>query len=365
MFELEGKYGKAKVYADDVERSAVSQIILLLNQPFAEGANVCIMPDVHAGAGCVIGFTAKVTDKIIPNLIGVDIGCGVSSVLVGNDIPSLPDIDRFFQTHIPTGFHKRENSIYDDYFQYDYGEMEDMCDMTNQDFKDVRMSLGTLGGGNHFAEIEKGERGNWLTVHTGSRNFGLKIALYYQKLAQMTHPEVPKELAFLEGELAQEYLYAMKMAQTYAIRNREAIIDTMLDFLGSPQFRVDSIHNYIDIEKGFIRKGAISAYEGEELVIPLNMRDGIILGYGKGNVDWNFSAPHGAGRTMSRSQAKKELSLREFENTMKGVYSSCVSKDTLDESPMAYKESSSIIATVSDSVDIVEIALPIWNAKGM
>jgi RNA-splicing ligase RtcB len=365
MFELEGKYGKAKVYADNVEQSAVSQIILLLNQPFAEGANVCIMPDVHAGAGCVIGFTAKVTDKIIPNLIGVDIGCGVSSVLVGNNIPSLSDIDRFFQAHIPTGFHKRENSIYDDYFQDDYGKMEEICAKTNQNFKDVRLSLGTLGGGNHFAEIEKGGRGNWFTVHTGSRNFGLKIALHYQKLAQSIHPEVPKELAYLDGELALEYLDAMKIAQTYAIRNREAIIDDMLDFLGTSQFRVNSIHNYIDTEKGFIRKGAISAYEDEEVVIPLNMRDGIILGYGKGNADWNFSAPHGAGRIMSRSQAKKELSLSEFEDTMKGVYSSCVSKDTLDESPMAYKESSSIIATVSDTVEIIEIALPIWNAKGI
>ena len=365
MFELAGKYGKAKVYADYVEESAVSQIILLLNQPFAMGANVRIMPDVHAGAGCVIGFTAKVTDKIVPNLIGVDIGCGVSSTLVGENIPSFKDIDCFFQAHIPTGFHKRENSIYDDYFQDDYGKMEEICAKTNQNFKDVRLSLGTLGGGNHFAEIDKGGRGYWFTVHTGSRNFGLKIALYYQKLAQNLHPEMPRDLAYLEGDLALEYLDAMRVAQTYATRNREAITDTMLELLGVSQFRVESIHNYIDVEKGFIRKGAISAYEDEGVVIPLNMRDGIILGYGKGNMDWNFSAPHGAGRIMSRSQAKKELSLIEFEDTMKGVYSSCVSKDTLDESPMAYKESSSIIKTISDSVEIIEVAVPVWNAKGM
>lgn len=366
MFELEGKYGKAKVYADTVEQSAVSQIILLLNQPFAEGADVCIMPDVHAGAGCVVGFTAKLTDKVIPNLIGVDIGCGVLSTKIWKELPPLKDVDSVFRNDIPTGFHKRQDVIFEQ-FCYDFAsEVEYVCKITKQNYDDVRSSLGTLGGGNHFAEIDTHDQSDCFTVHTGSRNFGLKIANYYQKKAELAHPECPKGLAYLEGDEAREYLEAMNVAQKYASGNRRAITEIMVKYFmdSSVTTFVESVHNYIDIEHGYIRKGAISARKGESVVIPLNMRDGVIFGVGKGNEEWNCSAPHGAGRVLSRSKAKAELSLDKFVETMDGIYSTSVSANTLDESPMAYKESSTIIDAVAETVDIKFVALPIWNVKG-
>lgn len=365
MFEIEGKYGKAKVYADAVEESALSQIVQLLNQPFAEGADVRIMPDVHAGAGCVIGFTAKLTDKVIPNLIGVDIGCGVLSMEISKDLPPLNEVDDFFKRNIPTGFHRRETSLFEEYCRSMYYDVKELCEITKQDFDAVRHSLGTLGGGNHFAEIDTGENNNWFTVHTGSRNFGLKIATHYQKKAELAHPECPKGLAYLEGGEVEEYLNAMKVAQMYASSNRLAIVDTMAGCFKSRELNhVSSVHNYIDLEHGVIRKGAISAYKDASVVIPLNMRDGVIFGIGKGNEEWNCSAPHGAGRVLSRSKAKSELSLEDFQKSMEGIYSSTINENTLDESPMAYKDSQTIIDTISETVNITEVARPIWNVKG-
>jgi RNA-splicing ligase RtcB len=337
----------------------------MLDQPFAEGADVRIMPDVHAGAGCVIGFTAKLTDKVVPNLIGVDIGCGVLSTKIPTKLPPLKDIDDFFKQNVPTGFNKRHDSLFEKYCARIAPAVKDLCDTTGQDYDNVRHSIGTLGGGNHFAEIDSFKKANWFTVHTGSRNFGLKIATHFQKIAEATHPECPKGLAYLEGKDCTDYLSAMAIAQQYASANRKAICDIMMEGLGSPFIKsVESVHNYIDLEHGYIRKGAISAYSGESVVIPLNMRDGVIFGTGKGNEQWNYSAPHGAGRTLSRSKAKSQLSLDDFAKSMEGIYSTCITKNTLDESPMVYKNADTIIMAVSDTIDISFVALPIWNAKG-
>lgn len=365
FLEFSGKYGNAIVYAESVEATAAEQIAQMLDQPFAEGADVRIMPDVHAGAGCVIGFTAKLTDKVVPNLIGVDIGCGVLSTKIPTKLPPMEVVDDFFKQNVPTGFNKRNDSLFERYCTRIAPEVKAICETTGQDYDNVRHSIGTLGGGNHFAEIDSFKKSNWFTVHTGSRNFGLKIATYFQKIAEVAHPECPKGLAYLEGDAMREYLSAMSIAQKYARANRAAICDIMAEGLDSPfVMSIESVHNYIDIDRGYIRKGAISAYAGEAVVIPLNMRDGVIFGTGKGNKQWNYSAPHGAGRVLSRGKAKAELSLEEFTKSMEGIYSTSVSRNTLDESPMVYKNADTIIGAVSDTVDVQFVALPIWNAKG-
>ena len=422
--ELKGKYATAIVHTDLAENSAISQIITLLNQPMSKNAHVRVMPDVHAGAGCVIGYTAKLTDKIVPNLIGVDIGCGVVSYKLGKTAfigEKFDKLDKFIKDNIPSGRNTRNDKfdfnamekIYNQLwrngikFSLLLPEVERVIKQTGQSRDYVWNSLGTLGGGNHFIEVDRDDDNNlWLTVHSGSRNFGLKVAQHHQKLAKNSShnsytaneiekikdkyigqknrhhliqkeinelrskkPKIPTGLESLSGEDAKSYLKDMNIAQLYASLNRAImgyIIITKfykLDFFQIA--RIESVHNYINFEDKIVRKGAISAQDSEAVVIPLNMADGVIVGYGKGNEEWNFSAPHGAGRTMSRSKAKENISLEDFKKIMKkkGVWTSTANKHTLDEAPQAYKKAEHIIQYLKDSVDIEVQMKPVYNFK--
>lgn len=362
MFELEGKYGTAKVFTDSVEQTAMEQIQNLLNTPLAEDSQICIMPDCHAGAGCTIGLTMTVTDKICPNLVGVDIGCGVIAArLQGvNDI-DFEMLDKVIRKYIPSGF-----SIHE---EVSYTELQDQplhCKDSIDMYRAMR-SVGTLGGGNHFIEVDKNPIGYfWLVIHTGSRKFGLDIAHYYQKLAieACRTTGVPKELAYLEGEDMRNYLNDMQIAQKYATVNRNAILHQICDHM---EWEIGSvfttIHNYIDFRDGVLRKGAVCADRDEMLIIPMNMRDGSLLCVGKGNNDWNYSAPHGAGRLMSRSEAKRTINIDDFKKSMKGIYTSCVSKETIDESPDVYKPIEAITKHINDTANVVDIVKPVYNFK--
>lgn len=420
--ELQGKYGTAKVYTDEIENEAISQIINLLNQPMSKGANVRIMPDVHSGAGCVIGYTARLTDKVVPNLIGVDIGCGVTAWKLGKRSElgeKYEKLDKFIRENIPSGRTIRESGsweeplehIYDtyghDYIGHFLEMVEIVCDKTKQDFEYVYNSLGTLGGGNHFIEIDLDNKDNlWLVIHSGSRNFGLKVAKHHQHVAEESMYSMPKEefdrrveeikrtkkgkgievainalrkearskgkatgLEYLEGENTQSYYEDMNIAQEYAGLNRRLMGYLILEKFFKLDYDeveiVESVHNYINFEDRILRKGAISAHKGARVIIPLNMADGIIVGFGRGNSDWNWSAPHGAGRKMSRSKAKASLSVEEFQRVMKkkGVWSSTADKNTLDEAPMAYKKSEKIIEYLADTVDIEVHMKPTYNFK--
>lgn len=404
MIEIRGKYGEAKIFTDKIEDLALSQIYELLNHPASEGANIRIMPDVHAGKGCVIGYTAKLTNKVIPNLIGVDIGCGVSAIRLKEKVEDLKSFDEMVHNKIPTGKNNYASGNYEDskdWHKYVYSfakkhnldeeffkALKGICKRTGQDYDAVIYSLGSLGGGNHYMELGVGNDGDqWLSVHSGSRNFGLKVANYWQNIASNSSddkrakveeikrnfkgkeieqkikeiPKTSKDLAYLTGEDIIRYLADSKCAVFYAYLNRLIMLDRVAK--GDSFFQ--SVHNYIDLKNGVIRKGAIEASKGQKVIIPINMRDGSIIGIGKGNPDYNYSAPHGAGRKMSRSEAKKELSLEKFSDTMQGVYSSCVGESTLDESPMAYKSMEDIIDNITDSVEIIDILKPIWNFKSI
>ena len=382
---LSGKYGSAIVYNDYVEETAVSQIINLLNQPMSKDANVRIMSDVHAGAGCVIGYTAYLTDKVVPNLIGVDIGCGVLAIKL-KERPNLDELENLISKNVPTGFSKRE-SISNLVSTRIKEDLKAFCSKIGQNYDTALYSLGTLGGGNHFMELNEDSNGDvWFVVHTGSRNLGKCTADYFQEIAKNDDksktieelkktysgielgekikniPNKTKGLEYLEGKDLEDYLEAMKFAQQYASLNREIIVGLVGERYGVSNV-VESVHNFIDLEAGIVRKGAISAQYGEMVIIPLNMKDGSILGIGKGNIDWNFSAPHGAGRKMSRSVAKSSLLVEDFEKQMEGIYSTCVGKSTLDESPMAYKDADEILKYIEPTVEVVDRLVPIWNYK--
>ena len=386
MFEYTGEYGKdCKVLASQIEESARKQIQSYLDSPASEGAVVRVMPDVHAGAGCVIGMTTTKTAKVIPNMIGVDIGCGVSTY----QFPYYHDLnfealDEYIRKVVPSGFgvHGRSwnaSSANDEAFLEDVIEVSEA---TRQDTARVLMSIGTLGGGNHFIELGKDvgsdefDPKHFLTIHSGSRNFGLKIANFHQACAKANVGDL-KGLEWVEGVDLDLYLHDMSIAQEYARLNRRAMANAILRFFGfdyedtdavftSKDQKVESIHNYIDIlGDGVIRKGAISANKGQRVVIPWNMQAGLIIGVGKGNRDWNFSAPHGAGRVMGRGVAQKLLDVDDFKKGMDeaGVWSSCVGQDTLDESPMAYKDPKAIEEALGETVDIFYTVKPIYNFK--
>ena len=364
--DYQGKYASCRVMIDDVEEECVKQIYGFLNCPAFEGSNIRLMPDLHAGAGAVIGFTGTLTDKIIPNVIGVDIGCGVSSYRLSgvSEWVNFEELDKYIRQHIPSGFnvneriHPKIEETSEDYRR--------VSKETEQDEQRVVKSLKSLGGGNHFLEVGKDQNGSlWLTVHSGSRNFGLKIANWHQAKAIKTVGR-GHGLEWLEGEAAQNYLEHMKIAQRFASQNRMLMAEQILRFFSlkiSDVECVESIHNYINFEDKILRKGAISAHAGERVIIPWNMRDGLIIGRGKGNPEWNFSAPHGAGRVMGRGQAKRTLDLEEFKTSMEGIWSSCIGKDTLDESPMVYKDHEMIQAAIGDTVDIELTVKPMYNFK--
>lgn len=318
-----------------------------------------IMPDVHAGAGSVIGFTAPLGDKVIPNVIGVDIGCGVSALRLPVDMaPYLSDFDDSVRNTIPAGFSVHQVPVPLECGLHD--KVASIGRKLSLDIGRVWRSIGTLGGGNHFIEIDRSrETGDcWLLIHSGSRNFGLQIALWHQKKAKANHPEAG-ELAWLEGDDAAEYMADMRVAQEYAARNRAAMIAALYPGLSAD---IDTVHNFI-ADDDIIRKGAIQAMPGQRVIIPWNMRDGAVIGIGKGNPDWNFSAPHGAGRTMGRGDAKRNLSMDDYKVAMTGIFSTCVNSSTLDEAPMAYKAPAAIEAALAETVEVTEHLTPIYNFK--
>ena len=366
MIEINGVYANAIIYTDEIEASAAGQIRALCDQPFAAGSKIRIMPDVHTGKGCTIGTTMTVGDYVVPNLVGVDIGCGMDVVLLKEKRVNLPALDAFISKNIPHGRDVREKA-HRNSGQINISELE--C-FPYIDTRRAAESIGTLGGGNHFIELDRDEEGNlYLVIHTGSRNLGLQVAEYYQKLAYervggRSQTEIPFELAYLTGEDRDRYLHDMEIMQRYAAMNRQTIRDCIMD--GLKLHEADfftTVHNYIDLEHGILRKGSVSARAGERLLIPLNMRDGALICVGRGNDAWNQSAPHGAGRLFSRTQAESSFTLSAFKKSMEGIYTSTVSQDTLDECPMAYKDPRTIIAAIGDTVQIEKQIRPIYNFK--
>ena len=372
MLEVKGKYNTAKVFTDNLEESGRVQIELLCNQPYAADSKIRMMPDVHAGAGCTIGTTMTISDKICPNLVGVDIGCGMETLVIKADSPvsekfDPEKLDKCIRKNIPVGREVRSSSHlhkFVDEIEFD----KIRCKKVN--IPNARRSLGTLGGGNHFIEADRDEQGNlYLVVHSGSRHLGLEVAEYYQEMAwrQLNNTLIPKSLAYVEGQLFDDYINDMKILQKFASFNRKAMINTI-----SVGLRLDkhdiidqftTIHNYIDTDAMILRKGSVRSLKGERILIPINMRDGSLVCIGKGNEDWNYSAPHGAGRVMGRKQARDNLKLEDFENTMKGIWSSTICKDTIDEAPMVYKDMNEIIANIEPTAKVENIIKPIFNFK--
>lgn len=394
-----------KIFTKNVEQEAVDQIELLLAQDAFKDCKVRIMPDVHAGKGCVIGFTADLGEKVIPNIVGVDIGCGMLCVSLGQADIDFEKLDNVIRSYIPSGRDVHEGRI------IRFEELQDLkCYRELRDTKRLERSIGTLGGGNHFIEIDVAEDGEkYLVIHTGSRNLGKQVADYYQNLAfelmsgkdklyeeqdrlikqykaagrkseiqsaiaelhrnfKAVNPKIPKDLCYLEGEYREVYLHDMRICQKFAYINRVMIAQIICNHMG---WGIDTdmtdyfecIHNYIDHDSNIVRKGAISAKLGEKVLIPINMRDGCIIGAGKGNEDWNQSAPHGAGRVMSRTKAKELVSLEEFEKSMDGIYTTSINQSTIDESPMAYKTLDEIVENIKDTVDVLAIIKPVYNFK--
>jgi len=378
MLTYTGKYNSANVMIDEIDETTVSQIYAMLNNPAFADSKIVIMPDTHAGAGAVIGFTMTLNNYIVPNVVGVDIGCGIEAVkLIGIKEIDFEKFDKYVRKNIPAGFNKRNDPIARelDAIPKHGVDIEILSEVTNQDSNDVLHALGTLGGGNHFIEIDKSDSGEyWLSIHTGSRNFGLKIAKYHQDVAKdvlaIKHSgTVYKDLEFLEMKnTGKIYLEDMKIAQHYAALNRFYIFKDLLSYFGftrkiSSMTRISSVHNYINEQDIIIRKGAISAYKDEYVIIPLNMRDGIIVGIGKSNANWNYSAPHGAGRIMSRSKAKENIDLGDYTKSMEGIWTSCINNSTIDEAPQAYKNKDLIIDSIKDTVDIKFMLKPVYNFK--
>ena len=369
MIELIGKYNKTKVFTDNIDSETISQIISLLNQPFVENQQLRIMPDCHAGMGCVVGTTMTLKDKVIPYLVGSDIGCGMLVIKLKEKRIDLPKLDGVIKKYIPSGYKINKD---------DKGTKTSLNIETLKCFGKSKInisrayqSVGTLGGGNHFIEVDKDETGNlYLVIHSGSRNLGKEVAEYYQKLAYETMKQSSTrtsfEMSYVEGQTFDNYIADMKQVQQFASDNRAEIARLILKYAKLTEVeRFETIHNYIDTDNMVLRKGAVSAMKGETLIIPINMRDGSLICTGKGNEDWNYSAPHGAGRLMSRGDAKQSFSVSEYKKTMQkaGIYTTSVNANTLDECPMAYKPIDDIINNIGETVDIIKIIKPIYNFK--
>lgn len=394
MIHVNGKFTDAKIYAMTPLQSAIDQIQELTNQAFMAGTNVRIMPDYHAGKGCVIGTTIQLNNRVVPNLVGVDVGCGVFVAEIEAKDIDFAKLDATIRAYVPSGqdIHEAVSPT------RDYVEFASSNFITSG-LKDeyTNLSLGTLGGGNHFIELAKDDEGtHYLLIHTGSRYVGARVANWHQKRAFETlrqddlkekieelknqgrtqeiqamiksykqeNPIVPKELAYLEGEQFFDYIHDMKIAQNFACMNRLTIAQTIAKHMHwSYTETFDTIHNYIETETMTLRKGAVRANKGEKLVVPLNMRDGSLICVGKGNPEWNYSAPHGAGRMYSRRAAKQALNMEDFKETMQGIWTTSVSEETLDEAPMAYKPMNEITSVIEETVDIVKVIRPVYNFK--
>lgn len=363
---VKGKYNQAKVFTNELEPKAKEQIEELLNEEFVADSIIRIMPDVHVGAGCVIGTTMTIKDKVVPNLVGVDIGCGLMVTKIKDEEIDFKKLDDVIRRNIPSGFNIRITP----HALLKETRIEQLKSKAYLDLPRGRLSLGSLGGGNHFIEMNKDENNNlYLVIHSGSRNIGLQVAQHYQgvayKNAKKKKLKIDKNLAYVEGEDFKDYLHDMSIMQEYALLNRKAITDIILEEMGfTLKEQFTTIHNYIDLEQMILRKGAVRANKGEKIIIPINMRDGSLICIGKGNKDWNMSAPHGAGRVMSRTEARKKIKLKDLKIQMKDVYSTSVSTRTLDEAPEAYKPLKEIIESIDDTAVILEHLKPIYNFKG-
>lgn len=399
MIEVTGKYNTAFCYTDFVEPEAYSQILAVCNEKAFSDSKIRIMPDVHAGKGCTIGTTMTITKRVVPDMVGVDIGCGMYTVFLGKREIDLGEFDRAAHT-IPSGRDVWEGR------QEHFDLTELRCFRSLKDTRRLERSLGTLGGGNHFIEIDEDSEGNkYLVIHSGSRNLGTQVARIYQDIAEILSegkeeyflkkqklieeykekgiknqlqkalkelqdnfekktPSIPRELSFLYGSFMEDYLHDIEICQRFAKRNREKMAEILLEKTGlEAKDSFQTIHNYIDTEEMILRKGSVSAKKGETLLIPINMRDGSLICKGLGNPDWNYSAPHGAGRLMSRSAAKEMLTMEEYKKQMSGVFTSCVNEATLDESPMAYKDMNEIIRNIEPTAEIIKRIRPIYNFK--
>ena len=395
--EIKGKVATAIAYANVIEDAAIEQIRRMCDYAFTEGSKIRIMPDVHAGKGCTIGTTMTIHDKAVPNVVGVDIGCGMYTVRLLETEIDFEHLDNAAH-YVPSGMNVWEG-------RKESFDLEALrCYRELKDAKRLQRSLGTLGGGNHFIEVDRASDGTlYLVIHTGSRNLGKQVAEYYQHLAVELNQgreeyfkkrdaliaeykaagrrkeiqaalkalhwadkplSVPEDLCFLYGEYLENYLHDVEICQRFARRNRELIAQILLEragLTGADGFH--TIHNYIDTDEMILRKGAIAAHKGEKVLIPINMRDGSVLAIGRGNLEWNYSAPHGAGRLMSRGAARETLSMEAYTEAMKGIYTTSVNPSTIDEAPMAYKSLEDIIDVIRDSVDVVDIMKPIYNFK--
>lgn len=399
MIDIVGKFNTAICYTDTLEPTAYSQIETVCNEEAFTNSKIRIMPDVHAGKGCTIGTTMTIVDKVVPNMVGVDIGCGMYTVNLGKVDIDLAQFDEAAHS-IPCGRNVWEGRLE----RFDLTELR--CYRNLKDTKRLERSLGTLGGGNHFIEIDADEEGKkYLIIHSGSRNLGTQVAEFYQGIAidlnlgkeeyfkkrdeiirtykeqgrrseiqstlkqmakewETREPTIPRELCYLYGEFMEDYLHDINICQQFAKRNREKMAEILLEKTGLVAIETfQTIHNYIDVEEKILRKGSVSAKSGEKLLIPINMRDGSLICVGKGNEDWNYSAPHGAGRLMSRSAAFERLTMEEYEKQMAGIYTTCVNTATLDESPMAYKNMDEIVANIEPTAEIIAHIKPIYNFK--
>ena len=397
MIEVQGKYNTVKIFTDVVNDVSIDQIRQLCDQEFVSDSKIRLMPDVHAGAGCTIGTTMTITDKVVPNLVGVDIGCGMETVKIFEDDIDLSKLDKLIYDRIPSGFEIRETP-------HEYANsvsLENLYCYDQIKAQRAKLSIGTLGGGNHFIEADRDEDGNiYIVVHSGSRHLGLEVATYYQNEAYLSlnsatktevreliaqlkaegrhkeiqtavdelkhskHTDIPKALSYVSGKTFDSYIHDMKIVQQFAMINRKAMIDEILNGMNlHPTMQFTTVHNYIDTKNMILRKGAVSAEAGKILLIPINMRDGSLICVGKGNDDWNQSAPHGAGRLTSRAAARRDLAMSEFEKEMEGIYSTSVNEATIDESPMAYKRMEDIVNNIGDTVNVVKVIKPIYNFK--
>jgi len=404
MFVVEGKFSDAIIYSSSRDEKSVGQIIELCDQDFTKVSKIRIMPDYHYGAGCTIGFTANLGDKIIPNLVGVDLNCGMFVVELGKEKIDLENLDKIIHDYIPSGFNSHDKPYI---VNYETPDLSCYLELKKNNIFDRQ--IGTLGSGNHMIELDMDEEGNiYLVIHSGSRNLGKQVADYHQNVAieslkelgdlqslkekliqdlknngnqhliqkslkelerkfETTAPKYPRQLCYLMGEERDNYLHDVSICYEYAKLNRQTMANIILGKIyGKAISNYNSfhtVHNYIDLKDNIIRKGAVSAYKDEKLIIPINMRDGCLLCTGKGNPEWNYSAPHGAGRKMGRNEAKRTLKLDDFKNTMKDVYSTTVNRNTLDEAPMAYKSMQEIIDNIGDTVTVDKIIKPIYNFK--
>ena len=395
MLELRGKYNEAKVFTDLIDESAISQLTLLLNQEFVKDSKIRIMPDVHAGAGCTIGTTMTIHDKIVPNLVGVDIGCGMLCTELEDADFEPEKLDRIIREFIPSGHEIHDNE------DKNFTKLNELYCKNHVDLSRALRSIGSLGGGNHFVEIDKDENGKlYLVIHSGSRHLGLEVANYYQNMAynncnksskeevqalinsykqagrqreiekaliamkNTKRTNIPKDLCYIEGDDMTHYIHDMKIMNDFAKANRQKMADIIISKMNwNVTESFSTIHNYVDTDHMILRKGSVSARKDEKLIIPMNMRDGSLICIGKGNNEWNQSAPHGAGRLMSRGEAREQVGMEEYRASMKNIWSTSVCEATIDESPMAYKPMESIIENVKDTVDIVNIIKPVYNFK--